>query len=56
MGRLPSKARGGLLRNLEQLLANETSREELLTALQWIEQEPSLIGASSHLLALGRKA
>ena len=47
---------GWLLRNLEQLLANESSREELLTALAWIEQEPSLIGASAHLLAVGRKA
>ena len=46
---------GWLLRNLDQLLANNTSREELLTALQWIEQEPTLIGASAHLLAVGRK-
>jgi len=30
-------------------------RERILTALRWIEAEPSLLGASAHLLAVARK-
>jgi ubiquinone/menaquinone biosynthesis C-methylase UbiE len=45
---------GWLLGNLEETLADETERERLMTALAWTEREPSLIGASAHLLAAGR--
>jgi hypothetical protein len=43
-----------LLGNLEQTLADEEGRERLMTALAWIEREPALIGASAHVLAVGR--
>ncbi len=31
-------------------------RAEMLTALRWIEEEPSLLGASQHLIVVARKA
>ena len=30
-------------------------RQQILDALCWIEEEPSLLGASQHLMAVGRR-
>jgi hypothetical protein len=39
----------------EDRLADPARREVLLRALRRIEAEPSLLGASPHLLALARR-
>ena len=41
-----------LLKDLDQWLGNPSRRETLLTALTHLEAEPSLLGASAHLLAV----
>jgi len=52
---LPIEGPGWLARDFDRLWNDSSLRERLLAALRQIEQEPSLIGASSHLLAIGRK-
>jgi hypothetical protein len=37
-----------------ELLADPVTSAELLTVLRGIEEEPSLLGASSHLLTFGK--
>lgn len=44
-----------LLPDLSERLAEPARREQLLEALRWVEAEPSLLGASAHLLAVGTK-
>jgi hypothetical protein len=44
-----------LLPRLDDWLATEGSAKVLLRAVRRIEAEPSLIGASSHILAVARK-
>jgi hypothetical protein len=44
-----------LLPDLEARLGDERRRRVLLAALESIEAEPTLLGASAHLLAVGRR-
>jgi 2-polyprenyl-3-methyl-5-hydroxy-6-metoxy-1,4-benzoquinol methylase len=44
-----------LLPNLAERLQDVLKRRQLLDLLRQVETEPSLIGASAHLLAIGRK-
>jgi SAM-dependent methyltransferase len=41
-----------MLPDIEQRLADPTRRERVLAAIRRVEAEPSLLGASSHLLAI----
>jgi SAM-dependent methyltransferase len=43
-----------LLGDLEQRWADEAERDRLLAAIRAVESEPSLLGASAHLLATAR--
>ncbi len=47
---------GWLARDFAGLWNVPQQRERLLAALRKVEHEPSLLGASSHILAIGRKA
>lgn len=51
---LPIEGPGWLARDFDRLWNDSGQRERLLAVLRKIEHEPSLIGASSHLLAIGR--
>ena len=44
-----------LLPNLAERMEDVAKRAHLLSLLRRVETEPSLIGASAHLLAVGRK-
>ena len=46
---------GWLLADLDARLADEERRAQLLEILAAIEADPSLLGASAHLLAVGRR-
>jgi ubiquinone/menaquinone biosynthesis C-methylase UbiE len=46
---------GWLLQDFEAQWTNPTLREIILEAVRRTESEPSLLGASSHLMAIGRK-
>jgi SAM-dependent methyltransferase len=46
---------GALLNNLEEYWADPDRRAQLLEVLSWLESEPSVLGITSHLLAVGRK-
>jgi len=46
---------GWLARDFERLWNDPQQRERLLALLRRVEREPSLIGASSHILAIARK-
>jgi ubiquinone/menaquinone biosynthesis C-methylase UbiE len=46
---------GWLARDFERLWNHPQQRERLLASLRKVEHEPALIGASSHILAIGRK-
>ncbi len=39
----------------KEILANDELRQKILAAVEQIEQEPSLLGATSHLMAIGVK-
>jgi hypothetical protein len=41
-----------MLPDIQQRLADPTRREGVLAAIRRVETEPSLLGASSHLLAV----
>jgi hypothetical protein len=41
-----------MLPDIEQRLADPSRRERVLAAIRRVEAEPSLLGASSHLLAI----
>ncbi|MCP5110494.1 MAG: class I SAM-dependent methyltransferase, partial [bacterium] len=43
------------VRDLEERWANPDRRKQLMELLRKVELEPSLAGASSHLLAIGRR-
>lgn len=47
---------GWRLQNFEDHWQDPGRRERLLEAIQWCEEEPSLLGASGHLMAVARKA
>jgi hypothetical protein len=44
-----------MLPDIEQRLADPTRRERVLRAIRRVETEPSLLGASSHLLAVAHR-
>jgi len=46
---------GWLARDFDRLWNHPHQRERLLASLRKVEHEPALIGASSHILAIGRK-
>jgi len=46
---------GWLARDFERIWNEERRRERLLDLLRTVEGEPALIGASSHIMAMGRK-
>jgi ubiquinone/menaquinone biosynthesis C-methylase UbiE len=52
---LPIEGSGWLARDFDRLWSDSTQRERLLAVLRKVEREPSLMGASSHLMAIGRK-
>ena len=46
---------GWLASEFDQIWNIPERRERLLAALRKVEHEPALLGASSHILAIGRK-
>ena len=46
---------GWLARDFDRLWNDSVQRERLLAAVRKVEREPSLMGATSHLMAIGRK-
>jgi hypothetical protein len=46
---------GGLVRDIDQRWRDDAWREFILFAARAVESEPSLLGASSHLLAIARR-
>jgi ubiquinone/menaquinone biosynthesis C-methylase UbiE len=46
---------GWIARDFERLWNDPLARERLLVAVQKVEREPSILGASSHIMAVGRK-
>jgi ubiquinone/menaquinone biosynthesis C-methylase UbiE len=46
---------GWLARDFDLLWSDKTQREHLLTAIRKVESEPSILGASAHIMAIGRK-
>jgi len=44
-----------LASDFERLWADATQRERLLAAVRKVEREPSILGVSSHVMAIGRK-
>jgi ubiquinone/menaquinone biosynthesis C-methylase UbiE len=51
----PVESLGGLLQDFEERWEDLRLRSQLLETLRWIEDEPSLLGATQHLLAIARK-
>ncbi len=47
---------GWILPDFEERWANDALRADLLHVARTLEREPSLVGASAHLLGIGRKA
>ncbi len=47
---------GPLLVDLEERLGDEQRREQLLVDLEMLEREPSMLGATSHLLAMAARS
>lgn len=52
---LPVEGIGGLLCNFEDHWGDEGRQARLMEALRCIENEPTLLGASQHLLAIAKK-
>jgi hypothetical protein len=52
---LPVEGPAWLLGNFTDQWSDLTRRERLLMAVRWLESEPSLLGVSAHLLAIGYK-
>ncbi|MFZ0733938.1 MAG: class I SAM-dependent methyltransferase [Candidatus Sulfotelmatobacter sp.] len=46
---------GWLARDFDRLWNDTRQRERLLAAVRKVEREPSILGASSHIMAIGRK-
>jgi ubiquinone/menaquinone biosynthesis C-methylase UbiE len=51
----PIEGPGWLARDFERLWNNPVLRERLLAAIRKVEREPSILGATSHIMAIGRK-
>lgn len=52
---LPIEGPGWLARDFDRLWSDPVRRERLLTSARKMEREPSILGASSHIMAIGRK-
>ena len=52
---LPIEGPGWLARNFDRLWTDPAQRDRLLTAVRKMEREPSVLGASSHIMAIGLK-
>ena len=52
---LPIEGPGWLARDFDRLWADQIQRDRLLTAVRKMEREPSVLGASSHIMAIGLK-
>ncbi|MCI0559532.1 MAG: class I SAM-dependent methyltransferase, partial [Nitrososphaera sp.] len=52
---LPIEGPAWLLQNFEDHWRDPKRRERLLDAVRWIENEPSLLGVSAHLMAIAHK-
>ena len=52
---LPVEGPGWLARDFDRLWADPLQRDRLLTAVRKMEREPSVLGASSHIMAIGLK-
>jgi len=46
---------GWLARDFDRLWADPVQRERLLAVVRKVEREPSVLGVSSHIMAIGRK-
>jgi ubiquinone/menaquinone biosynthesis C-methylase UbiE len=46
---------GWLARDFERLWSDPLQRERLLAAVRKVEREPSVLGASAHIMAIGKK-
>jgi ubiquinone/menaquinone biosynthesis C-methylase UbiE len=46
---------GWLARDFDRLWADPAQRERMLAAVRKVEREPSVLGATSHIMAIGRK-
>lgn len=46
---------GWLAQDFDRLWNDPVQRERLLTAVRKVEREPSILGATSHIMAIGRK-
>lgn len=46
---------GWLAQDFDRLWNNPLQRERLLAAIRKVEREPSILGSSSHIMAIGRK-
>ncbi|BAY20596.1 putative methyltransferase [Calothrix sp. NIES-2100] len=46
---------GWLLQNFSEHWNEPVRRQRLLEAIRWLETEPSVLGASAHIMAIGRK-
>jgi SAM-dependent methyltransferase len=46
---------GWLARDLDRLWSDPVQRERLLAAVRKVEREPSVLGASAHIIAIGTK-
>ena len=46
---------GWLARHFDRLWSDPVQRERLLAAVRKVEREPSVLGASPHIMAIGRK-
>ena len=52
---LPIEGPGWLARDFERLWTDPIQRDRLLTAVRRMEREPSVLGVSSHIMAIGLK-
>lgn len=52
---LPVEGPGWLARDFDRLWADPVQRDRLLTTVRKMEREPSVLGASSHIMAIGLK-
>jgi hypothetical protein len=46
---------GWLARDFDRLWNDPVQKERLLAAVRKVEREPSILGATSHIMAIGRK-
>lgn len=52
---LPIEGPGWLARDFDRLWADPVQRDRMLRAVRKMEREPSVLGASAHILAIGTK-